>query len=76
VLLTLKDAPLRSTLVLGPGLVQAGTSQRLAVLGLRPGIAFQLVQKTAGGGRMARIGQSRVAIGAELVDQLKVEVSR
>ncbi|MDR1237630.1 MAG: ferrous iron transport protein A [Propionibacteriaceae bacterium] len=72
----LKNAPLRSTLVLRQGGAQAELCQRLAVLGLRPGTAFQLVQKTSGGGRMARIGQSRVAIGAELAGQLEVEVNQ
>ncbi|MDR1710682.1 MAG: ferrous iron transport protein A [Propionibacteriaceae bacterium] len=71
--LILRDAPLRSTLVLSRGLGDCSTARRLAALGLREGAEFQLTQKTAGGGRMAQVGQSRVAIGAELSKQLLVE---
>jgi Fe2+ transport system protein FeoA len=69
----LKDAPLRSPLKLSLGDADADTSRRLAALGLRPGAVFQLLQKTAGGGRVAQFGQSRVAIGAELAAQLEAE---
>ncbi len=72
--LVLRDAPLRSQLVLDADRDDPGTRQRLAALGLRDGVAFQLMQKTAGGGRVARLGQSRVAIGAELSSSLHVKV--
>jgi ferrous iron transport protein A len=69
----LKDAPLRSPLRLAQAGADADTSRRLAALGLRPGATLQLLQKTAGGGRLAQLGQSRVAIGAELAARLEVE---
>ena len=48
--------------------------QRLAALGLRVGTRFSLLSKTAGGGRVAQVGGSRIALGASLLKQLRAEV--
>ncbi len=68
----LDRAPLRSALTL----VEApeGSRQRLASLGLRVGSRFSLISKTAGGGRVAMVGGSRIALGSNLLTQLRAEV--
>lgn len=68
----LDRAPLRSALTL----VEApeGSRQRLASLGLRVGSRFSLISKTAGGGRVAMVGGSRIALGSNLLKQLRAEV--
>ena len=49
---------------------------RLAELGLREGASIQVVQRTAGGGRIVGIAGTRLALGAEVLDFLAVsEVS-
>ena len=69
----LASAPMRTELTL----VDAPDSsrQRLASLGLRVGSRFSLMTRTAGGGRVAMVSGSRIALGAELIKQLRAEVA-
>ena len=68
----LGSAPLNTSLTL----VEAPESsrQRLSSLGLRVGTPFTLIAKTAGGGRVALVTGSRIALGASLLPQLRAEV--
>lgn len=72
----LAAAPLGTNLTLLESGVPEGSRQRLASLGLRVGVRFSLLQKTTGGGRVALVGGSRIALGAELVRQLRAEAAR
>ena len=71
---TLTDAPLNVALVLRPVGAPRATQRRLQTLGLRHGVRLQVVCKTFGGGRVARVGETRVALGASLCRELQVEV--
>jgi len=68
----LASAPLHTALTL----VHAPDSsrQRLSSLGLRIGATFSLVSRTTGGGRVALVAGSRIALGPTLLSQLRVEV--
>lgn len=68
----LANAPLNTDLTL----VEAPDSsrQRLSSLGLRVGTPFALIAKTAGGGRVALVAGSRIALGSSLLHQLRAEV--
>ncbi|HEY3337533.1 MAG TPA: ferrous iron transport protein A [Propionicimonas sp.] len=68
----LGSAPLHTNLTL----VEAPESsrQRLSSLGLRVGTPFTLIAKTAGGGRVALVTGSRIALGSSLLHQLRAEV--
>ncbi|MFZ0531419.1 MAG: ferrous iron transport protein A [Propionicimonas sp.] len=69
----LASAPLNTRLTL----VEAPQScrQRLASLGLRVGSRFSLLSRTAGGGRVAMVSGSRIALGATLLKDLRAEIS-
>ena len=71
---SLAQAPLKTPLVL---LDSGGGSldRRLVGFGLRPAPRLVLAQRTAGGGRVALVGGSRVALGAEVLREVTVEVS-
>ena len=66
------SAPLHTALTL----VHAPDScrQRLSSLGLRIGAPFSLVSRTTGGGRVALVAGSRIALGSTLLAQLRVEL--
>jgi Fe2+ transport system protein FeoA len=49
--------------------------QRLSTLGLREGATFRLLTRTIGGGRIALIAGSRIALGSDLVRQLRARVA-
>ena len=70
----LAKAPLRTPLTLVESDAPDVSRQRLAALGLRVGTSFSLLQKTAGGGRVALVGGSRIALGSNLLKQLRAEV--
>lgn len=70
----LASAPLRTNLTLLESGAPQSHRQRLSSLGLRTGTTFSLLQKTAGGGRVALVGGSRIALGARLLKQLRAEV--
>jgi len=69
----LASAPLQTSLTL----VDAPDScrQRLSSLGLRVGTRFSLLSKTAGGGRVALVSGSRIALGSSLLAALRVDVA-
>jgi Fe2+ transport system protein FeoA len=69
----LASAPLHTNLTL----VDAPDSyrQRLSSLGLRVGTRFTLLSRTAGGGRVALVTGSRIALGSSLLAQLRVDVA-
>ena len=71
---TLTDAPLNVALVLHPVGAPRATQRRLQTLGLRHGARLQVLGKTVGGGRVAQVGETRVALGASLCRELRVEV--
>jgi Fe2+ transport system protein FeoA len=72
----LASAPLGTNLTLLDSGVPEGSRQRLSSLGLRVGTRFTLLQKTAGGGRVALVGGSRIALGSQLLAQLRAEVAQ
>jgi ferrous iron transport protein A len=72
----LASAPLNTHLTLLESEAPESSRQRLSSLGLRVGTRFSLLQKTAGGGRVVLVAGSRIALGAELLRQLRAEVAR
>lgn len=72
----LASAPLHTSLTLLESAAPEDSRRRLASLGLRVGTRFSLLQKTAGGGRVALVGGSRIALGSALLRQLRAEVAR
>ena len=46
----------------------------MAALGLRRGTELVLLQATAGGGRLASVAGSRIALGPGVLCQLRVEL--
>ncbi len=71
----LVNAPLQTSLTLVGADAPEGSRQRLSSLGLRIGTRFSLLSKTAGGGRVALVAGSRIALGAGLLPHLRAEVS-
>lgn len=74
--MTLDRAPLQARLTLQEAAAGSGTARRMAALGLRRGAEIVLLQTTAGGGRLASVGGSRIALGPGVLRQLRVEVAR
>ena len=72
--MTLDRAPLQARLALQEAPAAAGTARRMAALGLRRGAELMLLQATAGGGRLASVGGSRIALGPAVLRQLRVEL--
>lgn len=68
--LTLLDAPRGTALTL----VGSGTSERmtrrLAELGLRRGATLEVMQRTAGGGRVVSVAGGRIALDAAVAAAL------
>ncbi len=73
--LDLASAPLDTPLTLVSVDGATGHRQRLGTLGLREGATFRLITRTIGGGRIALVGGSRIALGSDLVRQLRAEVA-
>lgn len=71
----LARAPLRTNLTLVDADTPESSRQRLSSLGLRVGTRFSLISKTAGGGRVALVAGSRIAIGSSLLPLLRAEVA-
>ena len=71
----LAQAPLRTPLTLVDAGGDSGAAHRLATLGLRVGTTFSLVMRTAGGGRIAQVAGTRIALGRALVRELSAEVA-
>ncbi len=72
--MTLDHAPLRARLALQEAPAGSGTARRMAALGLRRGAELILLQATTGGGRLASVGGSRIALGPAVLRQLRVEL--
>jgi len=73
--LELSQAPLNQQLTLRDSRVDQASRVRLATLGLRPGSTFSLIARTAGGGRVAVVSGTRIALGKKLLDQLSAEAT-
>jgi len=73
--LTLDQAPLGARLTVRDATGTGACQRRLAALGLRRGAEVVLLQSTAGGGRLARVGGSRIALGPGVLRNLSVELS-
>ena len=71
----LASAPLDTPLTLVSVDGATAHRQRLSTLGLREGASFRLLTRTIGGGRIALIGGSRIALGSDLVRQLRAKVA-
>lgn len=71
----LTRAPLNRELTLVDSQVDQASRVRLATLGLRLGTRFSLIARTAGGGRVAVVAGTRVALGRGLLAQLVAEVA-
>jgi ferrous iron transport protein A len=74
--LTLAAAPLREPLTLVTCLIEPQLRSRLATLGLRCGAHLEVVQKTAGRGRIVAVAGSRIAMDASVLGQLTVRPGR
>jgi Fe2+ transport system protein FeoA len=73
--LDLASAPLDTPLTLVSIDGAAAHRQRLGTLGLREGASFRLITRTIGGGRIALVSGSRIALGSDLVRQLRAKVA-
>lgn len=65
------DTPL--TLVSVDGTIEH--RHRLSTLGLREGASFRLLTRTLGGGRIALVAGSRIALGNDLVRHMRAQVA-
>ncbi len=72
---TLDRAPLHTALRVSELGGQGASRRRLAALGIRRGAQLVLLQATAGGGRLALVAGSRIALGAEVLKQLRADVA-
>lgn len=72
--MTLDRAPFGARLTVCDAAGTGSSQRRLAALGLRRGAEVILLHSTAGGGRLARIGGSRIALGPAVLRQLLVEL--
>jgi Fe2+ transport system protein FeoA len=72
--INLTKAPLRAPLTLVHTGSDGAMSRRLAALGLRVGSDFSLISKTAGGGRVALVAGTRIALGKSLLSELQARV--
>lgn len=69
---SLADAPQRRPLVIVETSAARHVARRLASLGLRRGAQIEIVQRTAGGGRLVAVSGARVALGEDLLDDFRV----
>ncbi|MCA0435455.1 MAG: ferrous iron transport protein A [Actinobacteria bacterium] len=61
---TVADAPLGATLSVASIAAEGPAQRRLAELGIRPGARVAVLRRTAGGGRILGVADSRVALDA------------
>lgn len=71
--MTLTDARLGEPLVLMRADGSPEHCRRLAALGLRRGAQVELVNRTAGGGRVVSVAGSRIALDRSMLERLYVE---
>ncbi|WP_291313259.1 FeoA family protein [Corynebacterium sp. UBA2622] len=72
---SLIDVPVGAQAVIGAHTTDASASRRLRELGLRPGACVTVVQKTSGGGRVVRVGNTRYALGAPALRTIAVNAA-
>ncbi len=72
--MTLDRAPLGRRLLLQDA-SSAAAVRRLTALGLRRGAEVTLLHRTSGGGRVAVVGGTRIALGPGVLKQVQVEVA-
>ena len=73
--LDLASAPLDTPLTLVAVHGVPAHRQRLGTLGLHEGASLRLLTRTIGGGRIALVAGSRIALGSDLVRQLRATVA-
>ena len=71
----LDRAPLNTALTVCEAGGQWASRRRLAALGIRLGARVVLLQATAGGGRLALVSGSRIALGADVLKHLHADVA-
>lgn len=71
--MSLDEAPLQVALRLQDA-TGAKAGRRLAALGLRRGAELTLLHRTSGGGRVALVAGTRLALGPGVLKQVLVEV--
>ncbi|MDR1448877.1 MAG: FeoA domain-containing protein [Propionibacteriaceae bacterium] len=71
-LLTLAEAPLRTSLTVVTAPAEAAAAQRLLALGWRPGSRISVIRRSSGGARIVALSGARVAIGGPLARSLAV----
>lgn len=71
---TLAEAPLGVPLVVSAIASDQINLRRLASLGVRSGTVVTLLSTTSGGGRVVRVGGSRIALGVEALRAVGAEV--
>ncbi len=68
-------APLGTQLTLVHAGEDDAVARRLAALGLRVGSVFSLMSRTAGGGRVALVAGTRIALGKPILPRLRARVN-
>ncbi|WP_342318966.1 FeoA family protein [Corynebacterium mayonis] len=69
---SLFDVPVGTQAVIGAHSASVAASRRLRELGLRPGTSVTVVQKTSGGGRVVRVGNTRYALGSSALRSISI----
>jgi ferrous iron transport protein A len=68
----LDDAPLGEPAVVSETDVAPSLGRRLAELGIRPGEQVTPVHRTAGGGRVLAVGDTRLALARSVLRRIEV----
>jgi ferrous iron transport protein A len=69
---SLAEATPQVPVILGAPQLSVGQTRRLAELGLRAGSRVTVLHRTAGGGRLVAVGQSRIALDRETLAGMPV----
>ncbi|PRQ12447.1 hypothetical protein C1Y63_01250 [Corynebacterium sp. 13CS0277] len=62
--------------ILGVSVLEDALRRRLAELGIRPGMAVSVTQRTSGGGRVIKVGDTRYALDKLTARALRVRPAR
>ncbi len=73
--MTLDDAPTGVPARVGSTDVEPLLARRLAELGIRPGSVVTPLHRTAGGGRMLAVADTRLALARTVLRRVAVDVS-
>ncbi|MDY5784604.1 FeoA family protein [Corynebacterium sp.] len=73
--LSLLDIPVGAHAVISNNTADLIVARRLRELGLRPGAHVTVVQKTSGGGRVVRVGNTRYALGKPALRSIEVDAA-